>query len=41
MHLWGPEGQLGMLVQTVKEETKEEREEIEMRLGLIDDNSAE
>jgi hypothetical protein len=30
-----------MLVQTVKEETKEEREEIEMRLGLIDGNSSE
>jgi len=41
MHLWGPEGQLGMLIQTVKEETKEEREEIEMRLGLIDGNSSE
>jgi len=30
-----------MLIQTVKEETKEEREEIEMRLVQIDENSSE
>ena len=40
-HLWGPEGQYGMLVKTAKEETKEDRDEIEMRLVQIDEASTE
>jgi predicted RND superfamily exporter protein len=41
MHLWGPEQSFGMLFKTTREPTKEEREEIEMRLIQIDEVSAE
>jgi len=41
MHLWGPEKDFGMLIKSTKEPTKEEREEIEMRLIQIDENSVD
>lgn len=39
-HLCGPEKEFGMLVKKDKEESKEEREEIEMRLIEIEENAS-